>query len=86
MGHHALEINFDDGNFNYFINKGMVLHAPTGGKMIYFPWFNLSFSIHSIAFELFGIPIYFYAICIIIGIIVAMGLCYQSKEKFGIRT
>lgn len=53
--------------------------------MIYFPGFNLSFSIHSIAFKLFGVPIYFYAICIVLGIIVAIGLSYMSKEKFEIR-
>ncbi len=53
--------------------------------MIYFPGLNLSFDIHSIAFELFGVKIYFYAICIVLAIIVAIGLCYLSKEKFGIR-
>lgn len=53
--------------------------------MIYFPGFNLSFPIDSIGFELFGIKIYFYAICIVLAIIVVIGLCYLSKERFGIR-
>lgn len=53
--------------------------------MIYFPGFKLSFSVHPIAFQLFGVPIYFYAICIVLGIIVAIGLSYMSKEKFEIR-
>lgn len=52
--------------------------------MVYFPGFNLSFSIHSIAFNLLGIDIYYYAICIVLGIIVSLLLCYHSKEKFGL--
>lgn len=52
--------------------------------MVYFPGFNLSFSIHSIAFNLFGIDIYYYAICIVLGIIISFVLCYYSKEKFGV--
>ncbi len=52
--------------------------------MVYFPTLNLSFKVHPVAFELFGIDIYYYAICIVVGIVLALILCYQSKEKFGI--
>lgn len=53
--------------------------------MIYFPGFNLSFSINPIAGKIFGIAIYHYAICIILAIVVAVVLCYKSKEKFQIK-
>ena len=53
--------------------------------MIYFPGFNVSFSINPIAGKIFGIAIYHYAICIILAIVVAVVLCYKSKEKFQIK-
>ncbi len=53
--------------------------------MIYFPGFNLSFSINPIAGKIFGIAIYHYAICIILAIVVAVVLCYKSKAKFQIK-
>lgn len=53
--------------------------------MIYFPGFHLSFPINSIAFRIFGINVYYYAICIVSGIVLAIILAYQSKEKFGIK-
>lgn len=37
-----------------------------------------------IAFNIFGIPIYKYAICIVLGIIVAITLCKLNKEKFNV--
>lgn len=52
--------------------------------MIYFPAIKASFSIQPVAFCLFGRKIYFYAICIVLAIIVAMVLAYRSKEKFGV--
>ncbi len=55
-----------------------------GEDMVRFPGFGLSFSIHPIAFRLFGVNVYFYAICIVTGIVVALLLSYRSKEKFGI--
>jgi phosphatidylglycerol:prolipoprotein diacylglycerol transferase len=47
--------------------------------MINFPGLNLSFNINQIAFTIFGIDIYYYAICIICGIVLALILCYKSK-------
>ena len=52
--------------------------------MVSFPGLKLSFLISPIAFTVFGIDIYYYAICIVGGILLALLMCYQSKEKFGI--
>ena len=53
-------------------------------SLIKFPGLNIEFNVPTIAFELFGINIYYYAICIVLGIIVALILCKISKEKFNI--
>lgn len=52
--------------------------------MISFPGLNLSFDVKPVAVNLFGVPIYWYAICIVVAIVVALVLCYKSKEKFDI--
>lgn len=49
-----------------------------------FPGLNLNFEISQIAFSLFGIPIYSYAVCIVLGIVVALILCRFSNNKFNI--
>lgn len=51
-------------------------------KLVKFPIFNLELKFSPIAFYLFGVPIYKYAICIVTGIIVAIILARFSKEKF----
>lgn len=51
-------------------------------NIVKFPGLNLEFKFSQIAFYLFGIPIYKYAICIVIGIIVALIIARFSKEKF----
>ena len=51
---------------------------------ISFPSLNLNFKISRIAFRIFNIPIYWYAIIIVSGIIIALLLCKKSKTKFGI--
>lgn len=53
-------------------------------SIVKFPEINLEVSFSQIAFCLFGVPIYKYAICIVLGIIVALILCKISKYKFGI--
>ena len=50
--------------------------------LVKFPGLNLEFEFSRIAFYLFGIPIYKYAVCIVIGIVVALILARFSKEKF----
>ncbi len=52
--------------------------------MIYFPGVGLALKINSVAFCLFGIEIYWYAICIVFGITLALTLAYFTKDKFGI--
>lgn len=51
-------------------------------SLVKFPAFNLEFKFSPIAFYIFGISIYKYAVCIVIGIIVALILAKFSKEKF----
>lgn len=53
-------------------------------KVVSFPGLNLKFEFSRIAFSIFGIPIYKYAVCIVLGIIVALILCSVHKEKFEI--
>ena len=51
-------------------------------NIVKFPEFNLEFKFSKIAFSVFGIEIYKYAICIVLGLICALILCKISKEKF----
>ena len=53
--------------------------------MIRFPGLDLSVSVPQIALKIFGINIYWYAICIVFGIILALILCSKSKENFNIK-
>ena len=53
-------------------------------NIVRFPGLNLELNVPKIAFKLFGIDIYFYAICIVLGICIALILSKFSKEKFGI--
>lgn len=53
-------------------------------NIVNFPGLNLEFEFSKIAFSVFGIAIYKYAICIVLGIIVALALCKLAKEKFDI--
>lgn len=51
-------------------------------NIVRFPGLNLDLKIPQIAGNIFGIDIYMYAICIVIGILVLIILCKNSKEKF----
>ena len=53
-------------------------------NIVKFPGLNLEFKFSKIAFSLFGINIYKYAVCIVLGILVALILCKISKQKYGI--
>ena len=53
-------------------------------NLVKFPGLNMEFDVPRIAFELFNINIYYYAVCIVLGIVVALLLCKFSKEKFNI--
>lgn len=52
---------------------------------ITFPGLGLNFKVSKIAFSIGGIDIYNYAICIIIGILVALYLCQKSEDNFYIK-
>lgn len=54
-------------------------------NFVKFPGLNLEFKFSQIAFYILGIPIYKYAVCIVLGIITAIVLARISKEKFGIK-
>ena len=53
-------------------------------NVVTFPGLNLSFEFSKIAFTVFGISIYKYAVCIVMGILVSLILCRLNKEEFGI--
>ena len=53
-------------------------------NVIKFPGLNLIVNVPQFAFEVVGIKIYNYALCIVLGIIVALILCKISKNKFDI--
>lgn len=52
---------------------------------ITFPGLGLNFHVSQIAFNLFGIDIYAYAICIVIGILTALIFCKLSDENYYIK-
>ena len=53
-------------------------------NVVTFPALNLQFEFSKVAFSILGLPVYKYAVCIVIGIVVALILAKLSKEKFGI--
>ena len=53
-------------------------------NVVTFPGLNLKFEFSKIAFSLFGVEIYKYAVCIVLGIAIAITLCLIYKEKFNI--
>lgn len=53
--------------------------------MINFPGLGLNLNVPQIAIKIFGINIYWYAICIVLGIVVALVLCGRSKENFNVK-
>lgn len=50
-----------------------------------FPEFGIELNVSKIVFTVFGIDIYFYAICIVLGIVVALIFCKIFGEKFEIK-
>ncbi len=51
-------------------------------NLVSFPGLGLNFEFSKIAFTVFGIAVYKYAVCIVFGIVVALVLAKLSKEKF----
>ena len=55
-----------------------------GSEVVRFPGLGMTFEFSKIAFTIFGIAVYKYAVCIVLGIVVALILAKLSKEKFEI--
>ena len=53
-------------------------------NIVTFPGLNLSFEVSKIAFTIFGISVYKYAVCIVLGIVLALILSKIAKQKFDI--
>ena len=53
--------------------------------IVNFPGLGIKLDVPKIVFELLGVDIYIYAICIVLGISIALILCKISKEQFGIK-
>jgi len=51
-------------------------------NVVTFPGLNLKFEISKIAFSILGISVYKYAVCIVVGIVIALILCKFSKEHY----
>ncbi len=54
-------------------------------NVVTFPGLNLSFEVSKIAFSILGISVYKYAVCIVLGIVLALILCKVAKQKFDIK-
>ena len=50
--------------------------------IVKFPGLGMTFEFSKVAFNIFGIEVYKYAVCIVLGIVVALILAKLSKEKF----
>ena len=53
-------------------------------NVVKFPGLGMQFEFSRVAFTVFGFPVYKYAVCIVLGIVVALLLAKLSKERFGI--
>jgi len=51
-------------------------------RIVKFPEMALEFKVPKVAFQLFNVDIHYYAICIVVGILVALLLAARSEEKF----
>ena len=54
-------------------------------QTITFPGLGLKFQISKVAFTIFGLPVYKYAICIVIAIVIALVLMKFRKNSYGIK-
>ena len=54
-------------------------------NIVSFPGLGFKFNVNKIAFKIFGIPIYMYGVCIVLGIIISLFLCRLNRNKFEIK-
>ena len=53
-------------------------------NVVKFPGLNLSFKFSRVAFNLFGILVYKYAVCIVLGMLIGIIICKINAEKLNI--
>lgn len=53
-------------------------------KNIFFPGFGLDFNVNSVAFKVFEIDVYWYAILIVLAFIIGILLCKKDNGKYNI--
>ena len=54
-------------------------------NIVEFPLFNLEIELERVAFSLFGIDVYWYAILIVLGMVIALLLCKRDSGKYGVK-
>lgn len=55
-------------------------------RTVLFPGLGLEFHLNRVAFELFGLPIYWYGVIIACGFLLAVVFCYKMAPRFGIKS
>lgn len=54
-------------------------------RTVAFPGLGLEFHLDRVAFQLFGLPIYWYGVIIACGFLLAVVFCYKMAPRFGIK-
>lgn len=54
-------------------------------RTVTFPGLGLEFHLNRVAFELLGLPIYWYGVIIALGFLLAVLVCYKLAPRFGIK-
>lgn len=54
-------------------------------RTVLFPGLGLEFHLDRVAFQLFGLPIYWYGVIIACGFLLAVVFCYKMAPRFGIK-
>ena len=54
-------------------------------RTVLFPGLGLEFHLNRVAFQLFGLPVYWYGVIIAAGFLLAVAFCYKMAPRFGIK-
>ena len=54
-------------------------------RTVLFPGLGLEFHLDRVAFQLFGLPIYWYGVIIACGFLLAVVFCYKMAPRFGVK-
>ena len=49
-----------------------------------FPGLGLSMTINRVAFTVFGVPVYWYGICIALGLVLGLAFAFSKARSYGI--